>query len=144
MTVRWEPYLNIALQPVTLSDLAQLENDWGVELPEEYKSLVASYQGMTPEPAVFDVGKGTSVFNVLLTLKSYKGREAYSVGRIYEVLKPLVPAGLFPFATTAGGEFICFDYRANSRQPQIAFITVETFIYSVADSLKDFLDQLHD
>lgn len=143
MDVHWEPCLNISLQPVTASDLAQLEHDWGVKLPEEYKSLVSAYQGMTPEPAVFNVGRGTDVFNVLLTLKSYKGRESYSVERAYELLKPLVPAGLFPFATTAGGEFLCFDYRTSSDQPQIVFVTVETFIYPIAASLRNFLNQLH-
>jgi len=144
MTIRWKPYLGIDLQPVGEADLTQLERDWGVSLPDEYKTLVTAYQGMTPEPAVFDVGKGNNVFNVLLTIKSHKGRESYSIERVHEVLKPHVPAGLFPFAMTSGGEFICFDYRATSKQPRLAFITVETFIYPVADSLMSFLHQLHE
>jgi hypothetical protein len=115
-----------------------------VRLPDEYKTLVSAYQGMTPEPSVFDVGKGTNVFSVLLTIKIHEGRESYSVERAYEVLKPHLPAGLFPFATTSGGEFICFDYRTNSKQPGIAFITVETFIYPIANNLTSFLRQLHE
>ena len=144
MAIRWEPYLGVDLQPVSQSDFSQLEHEWGVRLPDEYKTLVSAYQGMTPEPAVFDVGKGTNVFNVLLTIKGHDGRESYSVKRAYEVLRPHVPVGLFPFAATSGGEFICFDYRANATQPGIAFITVETFIYPVADSLTSFLEQLHE
>jgi cell wall assembly regulator SMI1 len=144
MTVHWGPYLGIPLQPVTPQELEQIERNWGVTLPEEYKALVFAYQGMAPEPAVFDVGRGTNVFNVLLTVKSHEGRETYSVARAYEVLKPLVPAGIFPFATTPGAEFICFDYRARSKNPQIVFVTVEAFIYPVANNLTDFLSSLHD
>jgi hypothetical protein len=76
MTVRWKSYLRIDLQPVTPQDLAQLEREWVVRLPEEYKALVISYQGMTPEPCVFDVGRGASVFNVLLTIRMYEGGRA--------------------------------------------------------------------
>lgn len=144
MTVRWEPYLRVDLQPVIHSDLTQLEYEWSVRLPEEYKALVSAYQGMAPEPAVFDVGRGNNVFNVLLTIKSHEGRESYSVGRAHEVLKPLVPVGVLPFALTSGGEFICFDYRTHPSQPQIVLVTVETFIYPVGDSLTDFLSRLHD
>ena len=144
MAMHWEPYLNIELQPVSPDELAQLEQEWAVRLPEEYKALVTSYQGMTPEPCVFAVGRGTSVFNVLLTIRPHEDREEYSVRRIHEVLKPHIPEGIFPFAETPGGESICFDYRSNPAQPKIVLVTVETFIYPIADSLNDFLNKLHD
>ncbi len=145
MAVHWEPHLNIELDPVTPDDLAQLEQDWGVKLPEEYKVLVTAYQSMAPIPDVFNVGpRSTNVFNVLLTIKPHEGHEGYSVRRIHEVLKPHIPKGIFPFAETPGGESICFDYRANPVQPKIVLVTVETFIYPIADSLTDFLDKLHD
>jgi hypothetical protein len=145
MAVHWEPYLNIELQPVTPGDLAQLEQEWGVKLPEEYKTLVTAYQGMAPLPDVFNVGKrSTNVFNVLLTIKRHEGREGYSVKRIYEVLKPHIPKGIFPFAETPGGESICFDYRNGSLEPKIVLVTVEAFIYPIADSLTDLLNQLHE
>jgi hypothetical protein len=143
MAVSWKPYLRIDLQPVTSHDLALLEQDWGVKLPEDYKTLVTAYQGMTPEPCVFNVGRGTSVFNVLLTIKKHIGREGYSAQRIHEVLKPHVPKGIFPFAETPGGESICFDYRTGSTQPKIVLVTVETFIYPIANSLTDLLNKLH-
>ena len=145
MTVRWEPYLDIELQPVTPGDLAQLEQEWGVKLPEEYKSLVTAYQGMAPTPDVFNVGnRSTNILNVLLTIQRHEEREGYSVRRVYEVLKPHLPAGIFPFAKTPTGEFICFDYRARPQRPQIVFVTVEMFIYPIADSLTDLLNRLHD
>ena len=144
MAVLWKPYLRGNLQPVTAQDLDLLEQQWGVKLPEDYKDLVTAYQGMTPEPCVLNVGRGTSVFNVLLTIKSHPEQEGYSVRRIHEVLKPYVPAGIFPFAETPGGESICFDYRNGSSEPKIVLVTVEASIYPIANSLTDLLNNLHD
>jgi cell wall assembly regulator SMI1 len=145
MTVQWEPYLSTMLHPVTPDDLAQLEQAWGVVLPEDYKALVTAYQGMAPVPDVFDVGqRSANVFNVLLTIKPHEGRESYSALRVYDILKPHLPAGIFPFAKTPSGEFVCFDYRTRPQQPQIVFVTVEMFIYPIADSLTDLLRKLHD
>lgn len=62
----------------------------------------------------------------------------------YEVLKPHIPKGIFPFAETPGGESICFDYRSSTTQPKIVLVTVETFIYPISDNLTDFLNGLHD
>ncbi len=53
------------------------------------------------------------------------------------------PREIFPFAGTPTGEHICFDYRARPSSPQIVFVTVEAFIYPVAESLTDFLNKLH-
>jgi cell wall assembly regulator SMI1 len=145
MNVQWEPYLSTTLHPVTPHALAQLEQTWGVVLPEDYKALVTAYQGMAPVPEVFDVGqRSANVFNVLLTIKPHEGNESYSVERTYEVLKPHVPAGIFPFARTPTGEFICFDYRARPLQPQVVFVTVETNIHLIAENLTDLLNQLHE
>ncbi|HVG63291.1 MAG TPA: SMI1/KNR4 family protein, partial [Hyalangium sp.] len=139
------PYLSTMLHPVTPDELAQLEQAWGVILPEDYKALVTAYQGMAPVPDVFDVGqRSANVFNVLLTIKPLEGRESYSALWVYDLLKPHLPAGIFPFAKTPTGEFICFDYRARPQHPLIVFVTVEMFIHPIADSLTDLLQKLHD
>ena len=143
MSIKWEPYLDTSLPQATSHDLSQLEREWGVELPIEYKALVTAYQGMGPLPDGFDVGRGDNVFNVLLTVTSDKEHESYSVRRAYEVLKPLVPAGIFPFADTPGGEFICFDYRNHPLPPKIVLVTVQASIHSIADNLSAFLNSLH-
>ncbi|AKJ02779.1 Hypothetical protein AA314_04405 [Archangium gephyra] len=59
-------------------------------------------------------------------------------------MKPHTPLGVYPFALTGSGEYICFDYRDTPSQPGIVLITVEMDIYPVANSFSEFLEKLHD
>ncbi|HEX5746339.1 MAG TPA: SMI1/KNR4 family protein [Archangium sp.] len=143
-TLRWIPYLWDEAHPATSRELEQLEHRLGIAFPTAYKELAVQYQGMTPHPAVFNVGRGTNVVNVLLTIIEDTQWRTYSVMRAYEAVKPHVPRGIYPFASTPGGEYLCFDYRESSEQPKITLVTVEMFIYPVADSFNDFMARLHD
>ncbi|MGZ3457052.1 MAG: SMI1/KNR4 family protein [Archangium sp.] len=144
MTLQWIPYLWDELRPATHQEIEQLEHRLGVVLPKAYKETVARYQGMTPHPAVFNVGKGNSVVSVLLTVVEDEKWKAYSVVRAYKVVEPHVPKGIYPFAETPGGEYLCFDYRTSLDQPKVVFVTVEMFVYPVADSFTEFTALLHD
>ncbi|WP_395843320.1 SMI1/KNR4 family protein [Archangium violaceum] len=99
---------------------------------------------MAPEASVFDAGKFRDVFCILLTLTGDEERETYSIARAYDVLKPHVPSGIFPFGKTSGGEYLCFDYRAAPEHPKVVLVTVETTIKAVASSFADFMASLHD
>ncbi|WNG36058.1 SMI1/KNR4 family protein [Archangium violaceum] len=144
MTIRWLNYLWQEPHPATLDEIELLERQWDVQFPEEYKKVVSLHQGMTPEPCVFDVGRGTDVFNTLLTLCEDERWRVYSVRGTYQALKPHVPPGIYPFGDTPGGQYVCFDYRTTPKQPKIVLVTVETDIHPIADSFSDFLAMLHD
>ena len=144
MTIRWKPYLRDESHPIDVSQIYPIEQSWGVRLPEVYKQLVSQYQGMAPEPCVFNVGEGEDVFNDLLTITPIEERESYSVMHVYEVLEPHLPTGLFPFGRTPGGEYLCFDYRDSPDEPRVVLVTVEMSILPVANNLQEFLDGLHD
>ncbi|AKJ02781.1 Hypothetical protein AA314_04407 [Archangium gephyra] len=116
----------------------------GIAFPKAYKEVATQYQGMTPHPAVFNVGRGTNVVNVLLTIIEDPQWRTYSVMRAYDAVKPHVPNGVYPFASTPGGEYLCFDYRGTPEQPKVTLVTVEMFIYPVADSFNDFMARLYD
>jgi hypothetical protein len=144
MKLQWEPYLWTEPHPVDSRALDQLEQQWKVKLPALYRKLVSTYQGMGPEPCAFDVGTGNDAFSVLLIVSADREKEAYSVSKAHRVLEPHVPAGLYPFALTPGGEHLCFDYRESSEQPRIILATVEMDIYPIANSFSEFLEKLHD
>jgi cell wall assembly regulator SMI1 len=144
MAVRWLGYLWQEPHPATPDEIGSLERDWGVQFPEDYKRLIAIHQGMTPEPPVFDVDKGTDVFNTLLTIHDDEKWQEYSARRVFEALKPHVPTGILPFADTPGGQFVCFDYRKTTAQPAVVLVTVEMDIYPIAESFSEFLKKLHD
>ncbi len=144
MTIRWKPHLRDEPHPIDVSQIHPIEQSWGVRLPEVYKQLVSQYQGMAPEPCVFNVGEGEDVFNDLLTITPIEERESYSVMHVYGVLEPHLPTGLFPFGRTSGGEYLCFDYRDSPDEPRVVLVTVEMSILPVANNLQEFLDGLHD
>lgn len=142
--VRWLPYMKKQPRPVAPHELEQLEQQWGIKLPEQYKQIVSAYQGMTPEPSVFKVGRGDDVFCVLLTIPVVEEREYYSVSKSYDILKPHMPAGLYPFGQTSGGEHLCFDYRGSPPQPRVVLLTVEMNALPVANSFQEFLEGLYE
>lgn len=144
MAIVWKNHLWKQSRPADPRQISALEETWGVKLPGEYKRILALHQGMVPEPCVFKVGRGNNVVGPLLTLNVERDLEYYSIARSYEIIKPHVPDRLFPFATTPGGEFLCFDYRNLPQEPGVVLVTVEMFIYPVASSFREFLEGLYE
>jgi len=68
MSVRWKKCLWQEPLPATPRDIARLEQAWGVVLPEAYKQVIATHQGMVPIPSTFRVGRGSDSVGPLLTL----------------------------------------------------------------------------
>ncbi len=128
----------------TPHELELLERQWGVRLPSDYRRLVVAHQGMSPEPSAFNVGSGRDVFCVLLTVSIDEERDEYSLRRVYGILEPHVPAGIFPFALTSGGEFLCFDYRASPEHAAVVLVSVGMLVHPVAGSFSDFMASLYE
>lgn len=143
MQLQWHPYLWTDTHPVDSRALDRLEQQWKVKLPELYRELVSTYQGMGPEPCAFDVGTGNDAFSVLLIVSDDKEKEAYSINKAHRVLEPHVPAGILPFGLTPGGEYLCFDYRGALEQPRIILVTAEMSVRPVADNLMSFMNSLY-
>ncbi|KFE67245.1 hypothetical protein DB31_8598 [Hyalangium minutum] len=107
------------------------------------------YQGMTPFPDVIDIGKGNTVVSELLTISESEDEDLriYSMADTYELIKDHVPQGIYPFAGTGAGDFICFDYRSNPYAPKVVFYFTEEAgeqaIHVVANSFSEFLSKLH-
>jgi cell wall assembly regulator SMI1 len=148
MAVTWERYVWDLPRPAANHEVESLEREWGVKLPADYKTVAMEHQGMTPIPYVIDVGTGDAVVCELLTLSRDEKRPNHSMSHTYRLIKPLVPAGIYPFAGTGNGDFICFDYRASPESPSVVFyfaeLTGEEAVYPIAESFTDFLSRLHD
>jgi hypothetical protein len=142
--IRWKPYVWDTPRPATPYEASLLEQQWGVKLPEEYKRLISTNQGMTPHPCIFDAGKLKDVMSVLLTIITDPDKKAYAIRDSYSILKPHIPSGIYPFAMTPGSEHLCFDYRASPEEPKIVLVTVDMNVHPVADSFNEFMAKLHD
>jgi hypothetical protein len=66
----------------------------------------------------------------------------------YTQVKPDVPNGIYPFAVTGSGDYICFDYRSSPHEPKVVFYfsedAGEEAIHPLAESFSDLLTKLHD
>ncbi|WNG50419.1 SMI1/KNR4 family protein [Archangium minus] len=142
--IRWTPYVWDAPRPVTPHEILLLEQQWNVKLPEEYKKLISTSQGMTPRPCVFDIGKVKDVMSVLLTVITDPTKKEYAIRDSYSILKPHIPPGIYPFAMTPGSEHLCFDYRTSRDEPKVVLVSVEMNVHPVAESFNSFIASLHD
>lgn len=148
MTVRWLPRLWKSPRLAMPHEVQSLEREWGVGLPEDYKRIATLHQGMAPEPCVLDIGGSNTVVSELLTISEDEEFRAYSMSGTHTLIKPHIPVGIYPFASTATGDFICFDYRHAPGAPSVVFYfteaTGEEAIHPVAGSFSEFLSKLHD
>lgn len=148
MNVTWETYIWDSPRPASSGEVESVEREWGVKLPEDYKHIAIIHQGMSPHPCVLDVGRTNTAVSELLTLSVDPDRRNYAMLHAYPIIKPLVPAGIYPFAGTGTGDYICFNYRTSATAPKVVFYFTEALgedaIYPVADSFTDFLSKLHD
>jgi cell wall assembly regulator SMI1 len=148
MTVTWERYVWDAPRPATLDEIEAQEQEWGITFPDDYKRVVMEHQGKTPIPYVIDIGRTNNVICELMTVSVDEQRRSYAMRHVYPLIKNLVPAGIYPFAGTGTGDYMCFDYRASATAPKVvSYFTDflgEEALYPVADSFTDFLSKLHD
>jgi cell wall assembly regulator SMI1 len=148
MSVRWIPRIWKSPRPATPHEVQVLEKEWGVRLPEDYKRIAMTHQGMAPEPCVLDMGGGNTVVSELLTISEDEEFRAYSMSDTHALLEPYLPERVYPFASTATGDFICFDYRHDPEAPGVVFYFAEAMgveaIHPVAGSFSEFLSRLHD
>jgi hypothetical protein len=142
--IQWKPYVWDEPRPAPPDELNLLEKQWNVKLPEEYKRLVLTKQGMTPSPCIFNAGKVEDAMSVLLTIITDPKHKSYTISDSYRILKPHIPDRIYPFAMTPGCGHLCFDYRSSAGQPKIVLVTEEMYVYPVADSFAAFMDNLHD
>jgi len=114
-------------------------------LPETYKQVIETHQGMVPIPSTFRVGRGSDSVGPFLTLSpDLQWGSTYSALGIHEQFKSFLPEGVYPFAITPGGEYLCFDYRDTTGEPRIVFMTVEADLLPVAEDFTHFLRSLYD
>lgn len=144
------------------SSIALIEKEWEVKLPTPFIDLVTKHNSGVPEKTAFDtklsVGKS---FGELLNFNLDSNDNVLSE---YKNIEDQLPPDVFPFAADPGGNYICFDYRINTKNPQIVFWNHEErfviegnqmanpdvenefelhIIEPVSDDLKEFLDKLY-
>ncbi len=85
---------------VSLTEIAQCEDNLGVVFPDGYKNLVQKNNGAQFEPNIITLGNGTEIGVC----------ELIPVGDVERVFENIhSPAKLFPIAIVEGGNYILLD-----------------------------------
>jgi hypothetical protein len=128
--------------------LIELESNWQITFPEDFKSVVLNNNYAYPFPNVFDTDKSKG--RVFAGLLNFNLREKSNVSKDYLAIKSRLPVKAYPFAEDPSGNFICFDFT--TQKPTVILWNHEGRIVNgkdtydiefVADSFTDFLLKLY-
>lgn len=124
--IEWNIYDDSKLD---ISLIESTEKQIGVSFPESYKKCVLKYHGATPVQDLFNVEGTQRVFGEFLgfdenddeTLLSYYIMETNEV-------TGTIPKEVIPFANDPSGNYICFDYKNDKKDPEIVFLNLDKCI----------------
>jgi len=100
------------VQPVTASDLAEVERTFGFSFPAAFSNHYLTYNGGRPQKNLFK--KNDSVFVVSEFLPIKYGRANCLFEDVFRDLKvegEVLPKHLVAFADDPGGDYYCFSVR---------------------------------
>lgn len=130
-------------RPASDTAVRQAQDELEVKLPADFLAVAQIHQGAVPVPAGIDLpnGFGTAVDHLL------HFEDSPFVSNIVAAIFPLLDVldeGVIPFAADVGGDFFCFDYRADDAHPSVAFWSVDWGVVPLAPNFADFLTMLRD
>jgi cell wall assembly regulator SMI1 len=122
--------------------ISNIEKHFDIEFPEEYKKIVLNYNGARPRPNVYDTEKTKE-----RTVKSLLSLDQKDEGNILDVMNWIsgrLPSKFIPFANDDSGNYLCFDYSKNHKNPPIyLWLHEENMVEKVSESFASFLSKLY-
>ena len=131
-----------------------------VELPEEYKEFLKVNNGAIPQTRTFNQGSREYLIErFLCLLESPESDETYGWYDLEVVLSQidtrltddenLVGANVIPFAALFAGDFVCLDFRENTKPSISVWFHEESDDFKpvtikVAESFSEFLKMLRE
>lgn len=135
-------------QEATNSQIEEVEEKLKIKFPTAFKEFIKDHNGCSPiDKKVFLFQNSRESINNLLSIGD-PTRPIDLLNTIDNVKDRLVDK-LIPFATDAGGNLFCFDYRMSSQEPvivfwdhEIAYEDKESSICYVCDSFTELMNKL--
>ncbi len=141
--------------------IEEFERQVGYCLPQNYKELMSEYNGLRIKETSFDyideIGNKETT-EIGFEKFSWDGESGIQSRQIHVSDKDYYGLqGLVSFGDTGGGDYICFDYRDDSKtcNPKIILMLHDEYIehddgsatmviHSVANSFEEFIDMLYE
>jgi hypothetical protein len=103
-------------QPISESELAQVESALGISLPPELRKHYLFVNGGIPERSLARSGQEeVNVHGFMPILHGKRGERLEDTYLSHKIEDPWIPEHLIPFAFDGAGEYFCFSTAASSR-----------------------------
>ena len=122
--------------PLTSTDIMNVEKDFSISLPADYKSQIASINGGALRNAYIRLPKLGEV-SYSRNVSLHKDAQA-SIYKLIGIFND-GPVKLFPFASVGNGDYFCFDLTTNT--VVLYLHEIDKTIY-VCDSFSQLLSML--
>ncbi|UGW84616.1 SMI1/KNR4 family protein [Bacillus velezensis] len=145
-SIKWRK--RSTFQEATNSQIEEVEEKLKIKFPTDYKDFIKDHNGCSPiDKKVVLFQNSRESINNLLSIGD-PTRPIDLLSTIDNVKDRLVDK-IIPFATDAGGNLFCFDYRMSSQEPaivfwdhEIAYEDKESSISYVCDSFTELMNKL--
>jgi len=112
-------------QPLVSQDLEAFENEYDINLPEDYKEFLLLNNGGKPSKRRFMTADGSITSSVMLFLPISKGTDS-NLGSFYDKYcrSKIVPSNLIPIGVDPADSLICLTI---SEQDKVYFCDMDYF-----------------
>lgn len=142
-------------EPLAEIDLDSLEQQLGLDLPNDYRSFLLSTNGGYPVPNGFAIPDNpVDEHGLVHYFLCIDNDDVYNLMDWAERYKDRIPEGLVPIATDPGGNLICLSatgassgnvfFWEHEREADEGQAPRQDNVYLVADSFQRFIDNLVD
>ncbi|MEC1548276.1 SMI1/KNR4 family protein [Bacillus rugosus] len=147
-SIKWRK--RSTFQEATNSQIKEVEEKLKIKFPTDYKEFIKDHNGCSPiDKKVVLFQDSRESINNLLSIGD-PNRPIDLLSTIDNVKDRLVDK-IIPFATDAGGNLFCFDYRMSAQEPvivfwdhEIAYEDKESSISYVCDSFTELINKLYE
>ncbi|MEC1403682.1 SMI1/KNR4 family protein [Bacillus subtilis] len=147
-SIKWRK--RSTFQEATNSQIKEVEEKLKIKFPTDYKEFIKDHNGCSPiDKKVVLFQDSRESINNLLSIGD-PTRPIDLLSTIDNVKDRLVDK-IIPFATDAGGNLFCFDYRMSAQEPvivfwdhEIAYEDKESSISYVCDSFTELINKLYE
>ncbi|WP_342412442.1 SMI1/KNR4 family protein [Bacillus sp. FSL K6-1560] len=147
-SIKWRK--RSTFQEATNSQIKEVEEKLKIKFPTDYKEFIKDHNGCSPIDKkvvlfqdsresinnLLNIGDPTRPIDLLSTIDNVKDRLVDKI---------------IPFATDAGGNLFCFDYRMSAQESvivfwdhEIAYEDKESSISYVCDSFTELINKLYE
>lgn len=132
MDITWNYKIELSNDAV----FSDIEEEYGIVIPEEVRNLIKEYNAATPSKYNFMVETAEKVLGAILSFN----KEDNDVDTVFTALDVIEDKNLIPFAIDPFGNYICYDVKVC----EVIFWNHETDEnVSTGKNLEQFLESLY-